>query len=112
MTDEKILDGEVMNEEELEGIAGGTRSQTMEVANFLTNLGLMQPIASDERASFKVNQVLKHFNFYLIEDQRGDNIVKHQNRHGQLRNSDIKLLYNHISEKVAEPGFDFTPFRQ
>lgn len=112
MSDEKILDSEVMNDEELDGVAGGNRSQTMEVADFLTNLGLMKPIASDERASFNVNQVLKHFNFYLIEQRSGDNIIKHQNRNGQLRNSNVSLLYKSISEKVAEPGFDFTPFQQ
>ena len=110
MKDEKILQEEQLNEEQLENVVGGTNLQTMEVANFLVNLGLMRP-TSDKMACVNVNKVLKHFNFYLIEQQHGDNIIKHQNRHGKLRNSDIDLLYKSISETVSDPNFDFTPFR-
>ena len=43
MKDEKILNEEVLSEEELEGVAGGSLSAMVKDTKFLHALGLMDP---------------------------------------------------------------------
>ena len=68
MADEKILKDEVMSDEELDGVAGGTRLETYADGNELYKRGLIS--AEDAGSSSKVREAL-HDLGYKYTDHGG-----------------------------------------
>lgn len=113
MAEEKILQSEMMSDEELEGVAGGTYAELREDVDFLKNVGLLDKNFSgnDDQMSLKVNQIVSKFKFQVIVDPHGKNIVRHFNRHNQPRNSSRELMHDAILREISKPDFDFSQFK-
>ena len=80
MADEKILDEEIISDDELEGVAGGTRIETYKDGNELYKRGLLS--ADDAMSSSPVRELLHKMGYGGYKDQGGlwnDNIYTDKN---------------------------------
>lgn len=69
MADEKILKDEILSDEELDGVAGGTRIETFQDGDELYKRGLLS--AEDALSSAPVRNILHKMGYAGYEDKGG-----------------------------------------
>ena len=106
------IKNEIMNDEELDNVVGGTYAELSKDVAFLKDLGLLDKNfhGNYDQMSLAVNGAVGNYKFQVIVNSSGENIVRHFNRHGQPRNSNRELMYKSLAEQVAGPDFDYKKY--
>ena len=72
MTDEKILENEVLNDEQLDNVTGGYYQQTQGMVNFLKDHGI-QLHGSDKQQREKMREILWHCGVQIKDHNSREN---------------------------------------
>ena len=121
MAEEKILKDEIMSEEQLENVVGGTRGQLSCDTKFLHALGVMDHFYEPYYCEKHMSEVAGEINSALqragIRELRIDTSLTRGNTY-YLRKGEYtgvlvaprEDIYGEICDKLGKPDFDYSKF--
>ena len=114
MKDEKILNEEVLSEEELEGVTGGTLNEMVKDSKFLHALGLMDRAYSakeikvnEAEISSLISQAFGSQNMWVEAGTDFKNVYGDENTDGSGMGR--AQAYKALADKV-KPGFNYRKY--
>lgn len=114
MKDEKILNEEVLSDEELEGVAGGTLSEMVKDTKFLHALGLMDRAysakeikANEDEVSLLINQAFGSQGMWAEAYSGGKHTYGDENTTGS--GISRAQAYKELANRV-KPGFNYKKY--
>ena len=112
MKDEKILAEEVLSDEELEGVAGGTLSEMVKDTQFLHALGLMNRDYSAKEIEANEDDVSRLISkAFGSKDMWAEAYIEGEHTYGFGNGREISRAqaYKELANRV-KPGFDYEKY--
>lgn len=121
MSKEKILKDELLSEEQLENVVGGTIAETVKDTQFLHALGLLDRTYTDSEIQndiydiyTRINDALENFSSSLYMEVNEKRVNDYRLMTGHMGDDYIALtraeFYAKVCEEVGQPGFDYKKY--